>query len=349
MTYCIGWKYNNTIFLVADSVQTGNQIPSTEYSSFGELHQQVNGYVVEEALLKIVPISENCVISFAGDDVGLAFNIIKHIKEFYATCQQDINEILLSVRNSLWPLRKNECGKEAYVELIIGIYHNNRPQLLKWNTKNPNHVEFTEDFCSIGCLTNNYDTKIKNMLNDLTQKKYNEDDLLAGIITTLQIYGMKDKLIEKYVGGNFSGIRITNQGVFWQKDITYIFFNGNNEKNSFKVTWIAKNDIIIVLSTKEKTIYTFLNSVNSSVNNDTIEKVSYNCIDVSYTGSAKYFVFVATNTYNAAIAKQLEEVDTNQFYSINRNEENALDIEIKPSLRNFLFSPAKSPRISFIK
>lgn len=169
MTYCIGWKYNNTIFLVSDSVQTGNQIPSTEYSSFGELHQQVNGYFVEEALLKIVPISENCVISFAGDDVRLAFNIIKHIKKFYTTYQHDINEILSSVRNSFWPLPKDTCGKEAYVELIIGIYHDNRPRLLKWNTKNPNPVECTEDFCSIGCLTNNYDTKIIKMLNAMTQ------------------------------------------------------------------------------------------------------------------------------------------------------------------------------------
>lgn len=348
MTYCIGWKYNNTIFLVADSAQTGNQLPSTEYSSFGELHQQVNEYVVEEALLKIVPISENCVISFAGD-VQLAFDIIKHIKEFYATYQHDINEILTSVRKSLWPLPKDKCGKEAYVELIIGIYHNNRPQILKWNTKNPNHVELTEDFCSIGCLTNSYDTKIKNVLNGMTQNNKNEDDLLAGIITTLQVYGMKDLLIKKYAGGNFSGIRITNQGVFWQKDITYVFLNGNNEKNYFKVTWIARNNNAIVLSTKEKRIYAFGNSVNSSVNDDTITNAIYTCFDVARTGNAKYFVFIATNTYNAAIAKQLGKADTNHFFNISRNEENVLDIEIKPSLRNFLFSPEKSPRICFIK
>src|SRR5262245_11587115 len=41
MTYCAGWKYADSVFLLGDAAATKRSPPNTPRSSFGELHAQV--------------------------------------------------------------------------------------------------------------------------------------------------------------------------------------------------------------------------------------------------------------------------------------------------------------------
>jgi hypothetical protein len=82
MTYCAGWKYAGSVFLLGDTFITRPSQPNTLRSSFGELHDEIRGEHVEEALLKLVPIAPGKAVAFAGN-VELAHEIISFLKNHY--------------------------------------------------------------------------------------------------------------------------------------------------------------------------------------------------------------------------------------------------------------------------
>ena len=84
MTYCAGWKYKDSVYLLADTAATKSVPPAHPRSSFGELHAQVRRAHVEESLLKLVPIADGVAFAFAGD-VQLATAIGNHLRNSYAT------------------------------------------------------------------------------------------------------------------------------------------------------------------------------------------------------------------------------------------------------------------------
>ena len=45
MTYCIGWKYRDDVFLLADTAVTKSAEPSTSHSSFGQLHAEAKARI----------------------------------------------------------------------------------------------------------------------------------------------------------------------------------------------------------------------------------------------------------------------------------------------------------------
>ena len=92
MTYCAGWKYKDTVFLLADSAATKITRPITSHSSFGELHAEVRGEHVEESLLKIVPIGAGTVAAYAGD-VQFAANYLSFLRDGLPTAKS-ISDLL---------------------------------------------------------------------------------------------------------------------------------------------------------------------------------------------------------------------------------------------------------------
>lgn len=70
MTYCVGWKHQGAVFLLADAALTKLAEPSTDCSSFGELHGKVRGEHVEEALLKLVPVGKATAAGTAAKTAG---------------------------------------------------------------------------------------------------------------------------------------------------------------------------------------------------------------------------------------------------------------------------------------
>jgi hypothetical protein len=101
LTFCVGWKYQGYIFLVADSAVTKSTPLTLPKSSFGETHPFTGEYYVEEGLLKLVPISNNFVVAFSGD-VLMATEIIKFIKEHLRN-NSDIILLFKSMVKSLGP------------------------------------------------------------------------------------------------------------------------------------------------------------------------------------------------------------------------------------------------------
>ncbi|MFQ5825694.1 MAG: hypothetical protein ACE5JB_16785, partial [bacterium] len=87
--------------MVADSAVTRDNNLITSHSTFGELHRKIKGKNVGESLLKLVPITDDLVISFSGN-FTLAKNIIQFIKDSYSF-SQNISSILSNIPASCGP------------------------------------------------------------------------------------------------------------------------------------------------------------------------------------------------------------------------------------------------------
>jgi hypothetical protein len=115
MTYCAGWKYADTIFLLGDTAATKRSRPTTPHSSFGELHAEVRGEHVEETLLKLVPIAPGTAVAFAGD-VRLATEMIGFLKSNYDDAKP-LDKLFSSLAASLGPFHS-----DRFVEFDFGIF-----------------------------------------------------------------------------------------------------------------------------------------------------------------------------------------------------------------------------------
>jgi ATP-dependent protease HslVU (ClpYQ) peptidase subunit len=77
MTYCLGWKTKNSVFIAADSAVTipSASAPSPPLSSFGEVSYRDNANHVFEGLLKVCVV-DRAIVAFSGC-VQTAINIIR--------------------------------------------------------------------------------------------------------------------------------------------------------------------------------------------------------------------------------------------------------------------------------
>src|SRR5256885_2350897 len=87
MTYCIGWRNHNTVYLISDTASTiedksGKYKPQKEISSMGEKSFATKTLAVEEYLHKQFRIENNFIIAYAGD-VDTALTIIYTTKKYF--------------------------------------------------------------------------------------------------------------------------------------------------------------------------------------------------------------------------------------------------------------------------
>lgn len=158
MTYCAGWKYENTVYLLADTAVTSLSAPITTHSSLGELHDQVRGEFVEESLLKIIPIASGTAVAFAGD-VRYAFKIISFLKSNYGN-NNDLRTLIKSLTASFGPF-----DKTRNVELLLATSSaNGETQLLHWDTVRGLDSN-ASDYYSIGSITPYHDAITVNVLS----------------------------------------------------------------------------------------------------------------------------------------------------------------------------------------
>ena len=82
MTYCLGWKTDTEVYLIADAALTSGEPVSSQRSSFGELHVDSPNLKIEEAALKVVRLGD-AAVTFAGvAETGYEFarNVYARIK-----------------------------------------------------------------------------------------------------------------------------------------------------------------------------------------------------------------------------------------------------------------------------
>lgn len=218
MTYAIGWKTGNEVFLSADTAMTtrcDNPKLDIAKSSFGEKHFVNKEEKIEERLVKLF-LKNDIGCTFAGN-VQLALKIIE---TFYT---EVINGSAPTEALS-WAINlHNPKPLKQAVKIIIGYYKNHHPVLLTFNTNNDRKIRDNEDLVQVGSIPENFmkltDNWIAKVLpNTLYEPKFH----LSSMLGVFQAYSIFGKLIGAGVGGAFAGLYVDKSGGYWQSDIMFV-------------------------------------------------------------------------------------------------------------------------------
>lgn len=240
MTYCAGWKYKNSVFLIADTAATKPMKPQTSHSSDGQLHAEVRGEYVEESLLKLVPLANGTVAALAGD-VGMATSCLDFLRDnFSATLA--LGDLLKLMTINLGPFTNDRP-----VQLLIARTSASADsELILWDTVQGIHPP-DSDFYQIGSLTTYHAALTPKLLDRLAAESFDVDQMLPVIVAVVQSYGIYDNLIEMNVGGLVFGVRATGGTVSWLPDTNFVLYDPAFTSKDF-VTAIVRDNALIISS-----------------------------------------------------------------------------------------------------
>jgi len=240
MTYCAGWKYKDAVFLIADTAVTKATEPVTKHSSFGQLHAEVRGEHVEEALLKLVPLGAGVVAAFAGD-VQLATSCLDFLRDILPK-ERDATSALRTMTMSLAPFPPGRL-----VELLIATSSSDgQSELLHWTSAHGLNTT-TFDYCQIGSLTSYHAALTPDLLSRLVTGSLDTERMLSVVTAVVQSYGVHDDLISMNVGGLIFGIRTRLGTVSWHQDVNVVLYDPSFDFRAV-ISAIARDNAIVLSS-----------------------------------------------------------------------------------------------------
>lgn len=223
MTYCLGFKTDNAAFVVADAVGTirgGDVALINPVSSFGETHIARDDRIVEERCLKVMNFKV-ATFAFAGDyHRGQPF-----AEAYQAALKAGLPPEVAFQRaaNSIVPLPTNKALR------AVTAFFDGSPRLFSFNARGDQGIHEEEKIVQLGSLP-----------DDSTAFRFSESlghyvaehrhgmsplNLLVGALGVCQSYCIHDGLLDRGVGGAFSGQVAMKDGVRWQPDIEYVKYS----------------------------------------------------------------------------------------------------------------------------
>lgn len=334
MTYCVGWKYANSVYLFADLMATKNSPPTTTHSSFGELHAQVRGEYVEESLLKIVPLSDGVAAAFSGD-AQLATSIIEFLRENIKANTSDLRSLLSSVSVSLGPFSRDRA-----VGLLLAASGSlGEPQLLNWNTVSG--LDPSEsDFHQIGSLTSYHSALTPQVLSRLARGNLPPDRLLSMLTAVVQSYGVHDNLIEQNIGGLIFGLRTHAGQIIWQEDTNYVLYDPQL-KNPICVSAFVRDNVVVLNSSQTNDIRCLAHSVSTISIHAWFDKWHGNIKSHLETDRYRYWVFISMLDKVITVLRR-DNLDTKSRYiSLKKTGDGKFNMGISGELMSLLMQPLK--------
>lgn len=332
MTYCAGWKYLNSVYLLADTAVTKDSLPTTTHSSFGELHAQVRGEYVEESLLKIVPLSDGVAVAFAGD-VQLATSIIEFLRENLEANASDLRLLLSSVTTSLGPFsRDREVGLLLAASDALG-----ESQLLRWDTVSG--LDTSEsDYYQIGSLTSYHSALTPQVLSLLAKGNLAPDRLLSVLTAVVQSYGIHDNLIEQNVGGLVFGLRTHAGQTVWQEDTNYVLYDPQ-VKSPIWVSAFVRDNVVVLNSSQTNDIRCLAHSVSTASIQAWFDKWQGHVKSHLETDKYQYWVFICTLGKVITVLRR-DNLDRESHYvSLKKIGDGKFDMGISGELMPLLRQP----------
>jgi len=234
MTYCLGWKSNDAIFMIGDSAVTlfatnVDRVPETgELTSFKEKQGLIDNsdstYFIEEKALKVHDLY-NSAVCFAGS-VYLGQTIIDNLRS-YLSFGSDPRKAFYSTIQNLSPF--SSFGDDD-VTLLFGFYENTKPVLLQVDIKNNEPIQEVGWLAQIGSISEyhqqlserfiNHFDKILSAVGNRTSRHI--ESVLVQLLGLIQSFGIYRYLPDEYVGGAFCGLTVTFSGIQWQPHILYV-------------------------------------------------------------------------------------------------------------------------------
>jgi hypothetical protein len=252
MTYCIGWRYGESVYLVADSLVTKETPSVSPISSFGEVHVGSEGWFVEESLLKLMRVADDCAIAYSGS-VDVSISIVEFISTHYCDAM-NIEMLLQSASNSLGPFSEFDSSS-----LLIALSGEKGPRLIEWNTS-AGIVQSDAEFAEIGSLCSPVIQIPRMLLSFFRERDLPEEHSLAAITAMVQSFGIHYDHLSQGVGGVFCGLSVSASGVKWQRDTRFILYD-DEMSNVSRVSVIVRDDSLALHSSRTNEASVFMTSV----------------------------------------------------------------------------------------
>jgi hypothetical protein len=328
VTYCAGWAYETSIFLIADTAATKTSRPNAPYSSFGQLHDIVRGAHVEESLLKLVTVGPGAAVAFAGD-VQLAVEIARHLREnFHPSANPEV--LLASLSTSLGPF-----DPARPVELLLATAPaGERPRLARWDTIDST-AKSDLDFCQIGSLTSYHGALTEHWLAVLAARNLSAENLLSSLTAVVQSYGIHDNLIDQNVGGLIFGLRLSDGAVEWQSDTTYVVYDPSLRNVNF-ISALVRGDALVISSSFNDDVRIFLDSVSPSTADDWLQRWEKSVKDQLNSDKFRYWVFLGTERRAITVVRRESLGTPNQYVTLTSQGGGKFDLGISPKLMKVL-------------
>ncbi|PIR48143.1 hypothetical protein COU80_05970 [Candidatus Peregrinibacteria bacterium CG10_big_fil_rev_8_21_14_0_10_55_24] len=218
MTYALGWKTENEVYLAADSAITlknSQETPGRAKSSFGEGHLRGSEKFVEERMQKLL-LRNGIGVAFAGN-VQLAITTI-------STFFEEIEKSVSPIEALKWAIgMHNPESTDKKITILIGYHDGNHPHLLTFNSQDDRQFRTDEILVQAGSMPEPYKKFTGSSLSKiLPETIYDPRRHIASMLGIFQTYGIVDDLITHGVGGAFSGLWIGKSGGNWQPDIMFV-------------------------------------------------------------------------------------------------------------------------------
>lgn len=331
MTYCAGWKYENSVYLLGDTAVTKLSPPSTERTSFGQLHDHVRGEYVEEALLKIVPIAPGTAVAFAGN-VELAGAVIDFLKE-QLPHSLNLESLFDSLSANLGPFVSHR-----HVELLLASSPDNaETSLMHWDSIYGLDTQ-KSDYYQIGSLTSYHAALTPQVLSILVNGKLASDRILPMLTAVVQSYGIHNNIIDMNVGGLIFGLRVSAGESIWQEDTNFVLYDPLLSNIAY-VSAFARDNVLVVNSSLTNDVRVFAHSASLPACRDWLQLWEPFVKNHINSDQYRYWVFISTIGRVITILRR-EMLDQKcQYFSLEYFGEGRFSFGMSPELRTILTKP----------
>lgn len=331
MTYCAGWKYENSIYLLGDTAATKPSSPTTVRSSFGQFHDKVRGAYVEESLLKLIPLAPGIAVAFAGN-VQIASAVIAFLKEHYPYAVS-LESLFASLNASLGPF-----DLSRHVELLLASSPDNaETRLIHWDTVHGLDTN-KSDYYQIGSLSSYHAAFTPQVLSILAKGRLAQDRILPTLTGIVQSYGIYDNLINMNVGGLIFGLRVYAGETIWQEDTNFVLYDPSLTNIAY-ISAFARDDALIVNSSITNDIRVFAHSASMPSSQIWLELWGHYIKNHINSDQYRYWIFISVMGKMITVLRRETFDRESQCIRLHYSGDGKFTLSISPDLKTLLTQP----------
>ena len=358
MTYCVAWRTETSTFIITDSAATSLSPYSYEqvgsHTSFGELQGGVtkrNEYVSESAFK--IYTHENTAICLSGDsNFGHNFIaiLIDHLR-YGATHQEALNRAIANFQN---------IRSEPQIKIAIA-FHLSYPELITFDNRAEASIQTDVEYASFGSPPDDLKKYTKSFWQGFKetwiQEKYlaaeADERFLMRMLGLLQVYGIHNPTISERIGGAYTGIYVSANGLNTQPNVCYLV---SGETVAFEIQRIVsicvKTDHFCIISNGEHNLLITNTTCCPNQDGPRLSASFGDAVNEFDNGQFGYVVLLNTARHSASIVQMNDNIH-HQLLSIDIHGNNPETLgfiisEALVKIHNDYHQPIETPKYALI-
>ena len=221
VTLNLAWISGGSVFLVSDTAATARGAARSPTTSIGQAQQRPDGYAVEESAAKVVPFGTHAAAALCGDaSAGMTFalSVLQRIERGVP-----LDEAMLLAGHSM------HQQEPPYGRFVVTIARwDCGPKIIRYDSQTLKLVDASDMPMVIeGSLRAELKSRVREKVRRLPGPPTDGQAVLAAALAVLQGLGASEDLVSDSVAGIFYGLRIDSEGLHWQPNILYVFYNND--------------------------------------------------------------------------------------------------------------------------